>query len=295
MNLSEPQAMFLKLLFLIVFVSSLTSASFLPLKETNYNASLAEKFWHFCMGSYCSPHRISQWDIGFVSALYPQVTDITVVVNSTGNACGFTAYNPAEDEVMIVFRGTQPLSLKNWIDDLDFFKTSYPGCSNCNVHRGFYYTYLEVRDEILANAKSLFAKYPNSRKLVTGHSLGGALAVLASIDIVQLFGPIDEFYTYGQPRVGDKNFADFVNTIVPGNFNSRITHHWDPVPHLPLENMGFYHINTEVYYDADSSSYHICQAGEDPNCSNARADLWLPDHLNYMNKDMSIYQLECQL
>lgn len=287
--------MFLKPLFLIIFVSTLIAASFLPLKETNYNASLAEKFWHFCMGSYCPPTKISQWDIGFVSTLYPQVTDITVVLNSTGNACGYTAYNPAEDEVMIVFRGTQPLSIKNWIDDLDFLKTSYPGCADCHVHRGFYYTYLEVRDQILANARSLFAKYPNSRKLVTGHSLGGALAVLASIDIVQLFGPIDEFYTYGQPRVGDKNFADFVNSIVPGNFNSRITHYMDPVPHLPLENMGFYHINTEVYYNRDSSGFTICRQGEDSTCSNSHLDLNLPDHLDYMNKDVTPYMIECAL
>ena len=39
----------------------------------------------------------------------------------------------------------------------------------------------------------------------------------------------------------------------------RLTHWKDPVPHLPLEGMGFRHISTEVFYTQDSKNFTICQ------------------------------------
>jgi predicted lipase len=48
---------------------------------------------------------------------------------------------------------------------------------------------------------------------VTGHSLGGALALLGAIDIKMYFGihsKLMKLYTFGQPRVGDKAFSDWV-------------------------------------------------------------------------------------
>jgi hypothetical protein len=40
------------------------------------------------------------------------------------------------------------------------------------------------------------------------------------------------------------------------------------VPHLPLEDMGFHHISTEVFYTQSSSNYTVCDAGgEDHACA----------------------------
>ena len=291
----DKSRMFKKIIPLCIFLSLASSLNFLQLKETSYNPTLAEKFWNLCMACYCSESRISEWNLGFVSTLYPKVTDITVVMNSTGNAMGFTAYNPEEDEVLIVFRGTQPLSIKNWIDDLDTFFMDYPACQGCKVHEGFYKTYLDIQQSILTAAKELFAKYPNSKKLVTGHSLGGALAIHASVDIINKFGNIDEFYTYGSPRVGNQQFATYIDNFIPGNFNSRVVHNRDPVPHLPLKIMGFSHINREIFYNEDSSQFTVCTSGEDPTCSNSQLDLNILDHLNYMGKEIVPYMIECNL
>ena len=288
------KSIFAFLFFSLIISSSFSIQTFLSLDATTYNESLAEKYWNLCMASYCLPSKISEWDLGFVSDLYPGVTEVTVVINSTGNECGFTAYYPAQNEILFVFRGTEMLSIQNWIDDLDFFSIDYPGCSGCTVHQGFYNTYLEIKDIIISSAKSLYAKHSNARKIVTGHSLGGALAVHASIDIVNAFGPIDEFYTYGQPRVGNEQFAQYVNVMVPGDFNSRVTHNRDPVPHLPLINMGFFHIDTEVFYNVDGS-FSICKVGEDQSCSDNQLDIDILDHLQYMGKDLVPYMLACNL
>jgi predicted lipase len=39
--------------------------------------------------------------------------------------------------------------------------------------------------------------------IVNGHSLGGALAILAAVDIKLHFGRVNSVYTFGQPRVGN--------------------------------------------------------------------------------------------
>ena len=283
-------------IFLLVLCSPLiTLSSFLPLSSAStYNPTLASKLWDICMSSYCPVKRIQDWNVGFVSEAYPSVRDITVLYNTTGNAMGFTAYNPIDDEVWLIFRGTEPLSIKNWIDDIDTFYIDYPRCQGCKVHEGFYKTYQQIRAQVKTAAQDLYSKYPQSKKVVTGHSLGGALAVEAIMDIVENFGAVHEFYTFGAPRGGNQAFVDFINGKISTNFNSRITHARDPVPHLPLFDWGFRHLDTEIFY-ADSN-YIICNKGEDPNCSNKyQVDINVLDHLAYMGKSMIGFYLECKL
>lgn len=89
---------------------------------------------------------------------------------------------------------------------------------------------------------------------ITGHSLGGALAVLAGAilhrddDFSTRFGPaVRGIYTYGQPMVGDSTFAhehkENIGTILFRHIYER-----DIVPHLPPVTMGrFEHIGREYH------------------------------------------------
>jgi hypothetical protein len=43
--------------------------------------------------------------------------------------------------------------------------------------------------------------------------------------------PVDIFYTFGSPRVGDVNFVSFMSGLFSG-LKVRVTHGRDPVPHL---------------------------------------------------------------
>ena len=55
-----------------------------------------------------------------------------------------------------------------------------------------------------------------ARLLVTGHSLGGALAVLAAFDIKQAMASLRmEMYTYGTPYPGNRAFAHEFNELLP--------------------------------------------------------------------------------
>ena len=48
--------------------------------------------------------------------------------------------------------------------------------------------------------------------LATGHSLGGALATLAAVDIKKKLGGDVEFINFGSPRVGNKEFFDYFHS-----------------------------------------------------------------------------------
>lgn len=109
--------------------------------------------------------------------------------------------------VVVAFRGTQPASLANWITDLNTAKLSnYDGIFGAKVHEGFYNAYSNLRPQLQTALQALRAKYPNYEFLVTGHSLGGALADLAAVDSFSVFGSGGnrlDLVTFGEPRVGN--------------------------------------------------------------------------------------------
>lgn len=74
--------------------------------------------------------------------------------------------------------------------------------------------------------------------MVTGHSLGGSLAILAAADLAKSH-KIDQVYTFGQPRVGNAAFATYYQNLVPNTF--RLIDYADIVPHVPPSAFGFQH------------------------------------------------------
>ena len=61
---------------------------------------------------------------------------------------------------MLSFRGTVPWNIKNWISDINFITTPFPLCNNkCNVHRGFYYAYNDIKNQVLNAVKTYESKY----------------------------------------------------------------------------------------------------------------------------------------
>ncbi len=106
------------------------------------------------------------------------------------------------DTIIVAFRGTAGTA--DWIGNLKFINTT---ASYGELHRGFYFAFQAVK----SNLEQLIREAGSStRKLViTGHSLGGALATVAAAEWQGVFN-VASVHTFGQPRVGQPNFVAHV-------------------------------------------------------------------------------------
>mmetsp|Transcript_21989 Transcript_21989/g.36840 ORF Transcript_21989/g.36840 Transcript_21989/m.36840 type:complete len:411 (+) Transcript_21989:145-1377(+) len=56
-------------------------------------------------------------------------------------------------------------------------------CADCFVHEGFYYAWNRVADAVIEKVSELRERFPSYQVVVTGHSLGGALASLCALSL----------------------------------------------------------------------------------------------------------------
>ena len=115
---------------------------------------------------------------------------------------------------------------------------------------------------------SLIAKYPTASILCTGHSLGGALALVGGLRLKEKFPKQKvEVHSFGQPRIGNKALSTYAHKTIDTTY--RVVHNRDLVPHLPFEWMDFHHSAYEVFFNEQMTDYKICaESGEDNSCSN---------------------------
>jgi hypothetical protein len=268
-----------------------------------YSVHEANRMMEFALASYCCGnlgHGVADWSCQ-ACGYQPQMQNISVCSSGIEkDANGFVGYDPAEQAIIVAFAGTDPLSIVDWIDDLDTIPVSYPACSSsgCKVHQGFWDTYKAIQPLVWSAVNALLKEKGAKTKVqITGHSLGAALATHCAIDFYDSAAIQPNWvYTYGQPRVGNSAFADFYNSKITTHW--RVTHHQDPVPHLPPEDFGFWHVVTEVFYPHNpNTTYQICNpSGEDPNCSDKYlVDVNVLDHLDYMGFDITENYLSCKL
>ncbi len=126
------------------------------------------------------------------------------------------------DAVLVSFRGTE--SVGDWLADLRVLSVDQPYGT---VHRGFLAAFRLVAERLDA----ILDRLGNRPILITGHSLGGALAVIAAAEWAQR-RPVAMVYTYGQPAVGKGRFAEFMRDAY-GERYVRIVNDDDIVTRVP--------------------------------------------------------------
>ncbi|RHY19233.1 hypothetical protein DYB25_007232 [Aphanomyces astaci] len=173
------------------------------------------------------------------------------------------------DKIVVAFRGTT--SWKNFRTDFNAARREYKvsfdhivdtvepeyrpqNVSRVNcckrkypwVHEGFWVAYQTVAGRVLAAIECLHSQSPRP-VYVTGHSLGGALAILCSLDVALKWGSHQvTCTTFGCPRVGGNAFKKLYNAHVPATF--RFVNSRDPICHSPIRTLwdSFTEVGTTV-------------------------------------------------
>jgi triacylglycerol lipase len=158
---------------------------------------------------------------------------------------GFVGRNDTTQTVIVSFRGTE--TPEDWLKDFDSLAVPFPDIPLSGlVHQGFDAVYQTIRDSVIAGVDA--AKVNATSMWITGHSLGGAIALIAAIDFAKNAVPplVSQIYTFAGPRVGDDTFKSLFNATMPVCY--RVVNRWDIVPQLPPPPM-FIHVGQAVDVD----------------------------------------------
>ena len=161
----------------------------------------------------------------------PQQHAMVNAMLADSNIFGLVAWNATAKIAMIAFRGTQ--DAKDWLNDLDAVPVDYQAVKGIGLaHMGFQLVYEHVRASLNTLLTGQCAGV--QRILITGHSLGGAVAVLSGFDISRniVAGSVPEFCTFAGPRAVDPGFSGKFNAAFP--VCNRIVNFMDVVPQVPL-------------------------------------------------------------
>lgn len=206
--------------------------------------------------------------------------------NTQQSVRGYIGYQPSINAIIVSFRGSEDLA--NWVTNLDAVRMNYGKCSGCSVHEGFYKAEQGVYSTVYDEVSRLVNEYPSYQIVVTGHSLGAALATLTALDLVGDFGSKVNLYNYGCPRLFNQAAADWSSSGVL-NIGARRTHYKDIVVHSPPYAMGFRHTDGEIYENGPSSNWpnfpggplQDCVGEEDDSCADQFDIGSISDHLLY--------------
>nr|OQO30153.1 hypothetical protein B0A51_04541 [Rachicladosporium sp. CCFEE 5018] len=205
------------------------------------------------------------------------------------DSCGYIALDHGRKRVVVAFRGTY--SIANTVVDLSTIPQEYepyPGgngqekCENCTVHMGFQSSWVTTRDYILPELERTNLTFSDYRVTLVGHSLGGAVAALAGLDL-QARGFDPQVTTFGEPRVGNLAFVEYLDKRFELSDSSnhhvndstmdyrRVTHVDDPVPLLPLTEWGFAMHAGEIFITKpdlppDIIDVRHCDGNNDKEC-----------------------------
>ncbi len=202
-------------------------------------------------------------------------------IHKTGtHAAIYRCHPPGQPDKIyhtLCFRGTS--RFRQWVLNLSAAPTRWyhkdtsaekRDYSTPYVHSGF----KTLFDRLWPLIEPVIADIPGPF-IYTGHSLGAALATMASVRITP-----DFLYTFGSPRIGNAAFRDQLDH--PPHF--RITNHHDIVTLLPqtvdqIKPFDFHHTGHFIYLDENGEVQH------NPSPETLANDHWAPDKpLTYLSR-----------
>ncbi|KAF8320775.1 alpha/beta-hydrolase [Clavulina sp. PMI_390] len=218
----------------------------------------------FARAAYCPAAETGTWSCGASCSAIPNF-------NTYGSG-GYVGYDPTFfNAVVVAHQGISATNILSDITDADFFLTPldsrlFPGLApGIEVHNGFQNVHANTATTLLAAVQNAMAATGSTHIVLTGHSIGAAVALLDAVYLPLHLPSATTFSTavFGLPRVGNTAFASYVDGHTT-NF-AHITNKHDPVPTLPGRFLGFTHPSNEkhiVTTGLKDGNWYAC-AGQD--------------------------------
>lgn len=210
-------------------------------------------------------------------------TDAGVITTKEGGYQG----SLEKDIIVAVFRGSEEID--DWVVNFDFdlIQCVIPGCPDgAKLHSGFQDSLFDNEDVIYDVENAIMELIDSDLDLdtstvyVAGHSLGGALAQVAATYLASTHPDINfKMMSFGQPRVGNANFAEWANEF--DNLSAwRFVNDFDPVPRTPLNVQGYQHAGHLMDMKTQRCSVYYRQVGSNELGYSETYDSWYISGLN---------------
>lgn len=160
--------------------------------------------------------------------------------------------------IVLAFRGTDEVA--DWLDNLKF---RIQGTRVGKFHRGFLNSVNDLWDaifehyQILQNSASDTTTNQYRPLFITGHSLGGAMAVVAAAKLIEQGVPFHSVYTFGQPRVAQRSAKDQINAYAHDRI-FRFVNNADIVSRVPGPWLGYRHVGLPLYISEEKEIFIGC-------------------------------------
>lgn len=256
----------------------------------------------FARAAYCSSSSLTSWSCGLPCDSLSGVTFLQSGGNQGTIPLYYIAHDAQDQSLVVAHEGTDPDNILSIVNDAEFLPedidtTRFPQVAGkgIKVHTGFQQTFERTADDLLSGVKAGLASTGVSKVVVTGHSLGAALATMTGAMIREAVDPSVDVVvtTFGLPRGGNTAWADFLDSNVGVTF---VTNQNDPVPTLPPLLLGFAHSSGEIHI-ADSSQTNLvsCPGQDNEHCAtgNSIFDSSIQNHLGPYFDDVTFGSAEC--
>lgn len=248
-------------------------------------------YTYFASAGYCDASTTLNWTCGSNCQANPDF--VPVASGGDGSAIQFwyVGYSPSQNTVIVGFQGTNPAQLFARLTDenlamvppLPKYFPSVP--LNALLHAGFALEHVRTAPSILTNVKQILKTYDASTVTIVGHSLGAALALLEGVHLRSILDASVgvRVVGFGMPRVGNKNFAKWVDSHLGGNV-THINNQHDCIPILPSEFLGYVHPSGEIHIQEDGS-WSSCPGRDNPSTECSTGAVPGVIHCNLTNHD----------
>lgn len=239
---------FINCLFIISLASMLIASGEIQTKSENMLAPAYERLLFFskmsaltnCI-SYdqlnegktlleggCPPHLLFCSDLNnnpFTDQVY--IKKVILSKNKFDLGTGYIAVDHHHKVINMAFRGSS--TRWDWLHDFLITPTQYipfsfdkyeeqvelgniPPCNNCKLHSGFSLFLSSLQESFLKTLEATYEEYPDYNFVISGHSLGAAVAILCGIE-VKIRGYDPTVVTYAQPKTFNAEMSEWVNEI----------------------------------------------------------------------------------